>query len=116
MRNNNPISGNPYSAATSYELLVSWLVMPTMTMNFSKIGIQGYSLGSLHLNSEEFVWTSADKARCTKGSSMLWGLDPSIFTILRVFRFEILPRFLTFSCIGVFATTSHVLSLSAITV
>lgn len=33
------------------------------TMNFPKIGAQGYSLGSLHLNSEEFVWTSADKSR-----------------------------------------------------
>ncbi|CAN0192476.1 unnamed protein product [Ascophyllum nodosum] len=35
-------------------------------MNFSKIGIQGYSLGSLHLNSEEFVWTSADKSSSKK--------------------------------------------------
>lgn len=33
------------------------------TMNFPKIGAQGYSLGSLHLNSDEFVWTSADKSR-----------------------------------------------------
>lgn len=33
-------------------------------MNFTKIGIQGHSLGSLHFNSEELVWTSADKTRC----------------------------------------------------
>lgn len=35
-------------------------------MIFPKIGIQGYSLGSLHLLSEEFVWTSADKSRYGK--------------------------------------------------
>lgn len=32
-------------------------------MNFAKIGVQGYSLGNLQLNSDELVWTSADKSR-----------------------------------------------------
>lgn len=32
-------------------------------MNFAKIGVQGYSLGNLQLNSDELIWTSADKSR-----------------------------------------------------
>lgn len=42
-------------------------VVVVATMNFPKIGAQGYSLGSLHLNSDEFVWTSADKSRYEPG-------------------------------------------------
>lgn len=49
----------------------SWVIMATM--NFPKIGAQGYSLGSLHLTSEEFVWTSADKSRYERGRlPLLW--------------------------------------------
>ena len=32
-------------------------------MNFAKIGVQGYSLGNLQLNSDELIWTSSDKSR-----------------------------------------------------
>lgn len=35
-------------------------------MNFSKIGVQGFSLGSLQLTTDELIWTSADKSRQDK--------------------------------------------------
>lgn len=41
----------------------SWQRPTTSTMNFAKIGVQGYSLGNLQLNSDELIWTSSDKSR-----------------------------------------------------